>query len=321
MHHHLTVCRRNLHGHFSRDLASVLEIEPGDTVRFECLDAAWSIEPPNGKDWDHARFPDQDPVLDDGHALTGPVYVRGAEPGMTLAVRVDALRVGDWGVTLAGGWPCEWNDALGVTEHGIFRTWRFDEAREWATNSLGFRVPLRPFLGVMGMPSADSGIHSTVPPRATGGNIDCKELVVGSTLYLPISVPGGLFSTGDGHGAQGDGEVSVTAIEVPMTADLTIDLVENMPISAPIANTPAGWVTMGFDADLTQATVSALNSMLDLLGRQYGLSRLDALALASVCVDMRITQMVNQVRGVHAVLPHGALSRVSEQGNLPLTRQ
>jgi acetamidase/formamidase len=247
--------------------------------------------------------------LDDGHALTGPVYVRGAEPGMTLAVRVDALRVGDWGVTLAGGWSCEWNALLGVTEQGIFHTWRFDEAREWATNSLGFRVRLRPFLGVMGMPLDLPGIQSTVPPRATGGNIDCKELVVGSTLYLPVAVPGGLFSTGDGHGAQGDGEVSVTAIEVPMTADLTFDLVENMPISAPIANTPAGWVTMGFDEDLDKATVLALNSMLELMGRQYGVARLDALALASVCVDMRITQMVNQVRGVHAVLPHGALTR------------
>ena len=93
-----------------------------------------------------------------------------------------------------------------------------------------------------------------------------------------------------------------------MTADLTFDLVENMPISAPLANTPGGWVTMGFDADLTQATVSALNSMLELMGRQFGVGRLDALALASVAVDMRITQMVNQVRGVHALLPHGALS-------------
>jgi len=309
MQHSLAATRASLHGHFSRDLAPALEINPGDTVRFECLDAAWSTEPPNGKDWDHARFPDQDPVLDDGHALTGPVYVRGAEPGMALAVRVDALRVGDWGVTLAGGWSCEWNALLGVTEQGIFHTWRFDEAREWATNSLGFRVRLRPFLGVMGMPLDLPGIQSTVPPRATGGNIDCKELVVGSTLYLPVAVPGGLFSTGDGHGAQGDGEVSVTAIEVPMTADLTFDLVENMPISAPIANTPAGWVTMGFDEDLDKATVLALNSMLELMGRQFGVGRLDALALASVCVDMRITQMVNEVRGVHAVLPHGVLTR------------
>ena len=309
MRHSLTATRTTLHGHFSQDLAPALEIDPGDTVRFECLDAGWGMEPPNGKDWDHAKFLDRDPVLDDGHALTGPVFVRGAEPGMTLAVRVDALRVGDWGVTMAGGWPCEWNDALGVSGAGVFHTWTFDEDREWAMNLLGFRVRLRPFLGVMGMPTAEPGIQSTIPPRVTGGNIDCKELVIGSTLYLPIAVPGGLFSTGDGHGAQGDGEVSVTAIEVPMTADLTFALVENMPISAPVANTPVGWVTMGFDEDLDKATVLALNSMLELMGRQFGVGRLDALALASVCVDMRITQMVNQVRGVHAVLPHGVLTR------------
>ena len=308
MRHHLTACRHNLHGHFSRDLSPVLEIDPGDTVRFECLDAGWGLGPHSGSAGGQETFPGRHPELDSGHALTGPVYVRGAEPGMTLAVQIDGLVVGGWGTTVAGGWTCEWNERLGVTDAGVFHTWAFDESREWATNSLGFRVRLRPFLGVMGMPAHVPGIQSTIPPRATGGNIDCKELVVGSTLYLPVSVPGGLFSTGDGHGAQGDGEVSVTAIEVPMTADLTFDLVENMPISAPLANTPGGWVTMGFDADLTQATVSALNSMLELMGRQFGVGRLDALALASVAVDMRITQMVNQVRGVHALLPHGALS-------------
>ncbi len=308
--HVLRPDRSTLHGHFSRDLAPVLEIDPGDTVRFQCLDAAWGMEPHNGKNMDRRFFPDRDPVLDTGHALTGPVFVRGAKPGMTLAVRVDALEVGDWGWTFAGGWKCDWNEILGMTEDGVFQTWTFDRATNTARNQLGFRVNLRPFMGVMGMPADVEGTQSTIPPRRTGGNIDCKELVVGSTLYLPIEVEGGLFCTGDGHGAQGDGEVSVTAIEVPMErCELTFSLREDMPISAPIADTPAGWVTMGFHEDLNQATVLALNSMLELMQRQHNLSKPDALALASVCVDMHITQVVNQVRGVHAILPHGAFQR------------
>jgi acetamidase/formamidase len=169
-------------------------------------------------------------------------------------------------------------------------------------------VTLRPFMGIYGMPPAETGIHSTIPPRVTGGNIDCKELIVGSTLYLPIAVEGGLFSTGDGHAAQGDGEVSITAIECPMDrVDLTFDVHDNLPISTPIANTPAGWITMGFHEDLDEALLIALEAMLTLMKRLHGLERLDALALASVAVDFRVTQVVNRVRGIHAVLPHGAI--------------
>jgi acetamidase/formamidase len=151
-------------------------------------------------------------------------------------------------------------------------------------------------------------VHSTIPPRVTGGNIDCKELGVGSTLYLPIAVEGGLFSTGDGHAVQGDGEVSITAIECPMDrVDLTFELVDDMPLTTPVANTPAGWITLGFHEDLDEALVIALEAMLTLMKRLHGLERLDALALASLTVDCRITQVVNGVRGVHAVLPHGAI--------------
>ncbi len=310
MKRHLAATRMNLHGHFSRDLAPVLEISPGDTVDFECLDAGWGLEPHNGLDIHRREFPDRDRVLDDGHALTGPVFIRGAKPGMTLAVHIEELRVGSWGTTFAGGWSCPWNDRLGVSKEGVFYIWDLDQAAGLARSQLGFEVDLRPFLGVMGMPADIPGIQSTVPPRRTGGNMDCKELVVGSTLYLPIEVEGALFSTGDGHGAQGDGEVSVTAIEIPMaSAVLTFDLLDDMPISGPVANTPAGWLAMGLHEDSNEATALALESMLELMGRQYGLARLDALALASVCVNMRITQVVNGVRGVHALLPHDALRR------------
>lgn len=139
--------------------------------------------------------------------------------------------------------------------------------------------------------------------------MDCKELIAGSTLYLPITVPGALFSTGDGHGAQGDGEVSGVAIECPIErASLTFFLRDDMRLQTPRANTPAGWVTLGFNTDLHEATLIALDAMLDLMGEQYGVTRPQALALASAVVDLHITQIVNgKMFGAHAILPHDAI--------------
>ncbi len=306
--HTLNAERVSLHGHFSNDLPPVLTIDPGDSVRFQCLDANWGLEPYNGVDIHRRQFEGRDPELDSGHALTGPVAIRGAKPGMTLAVHVNSLQVGAWGTTMAGGWPNPWNERLGITQQGVFHVWTFNHAAQTARNQHGHTVAIRPFMGVMGMPPAESGIHSTIPPRRTGGNIDCKELVAGSTLYLPVEVEGGLFSVGDGHAAQGDGEVSITAIECPVEcADLTFDLRDDFRLDMPIARTPTGWVTMGFHTDLDEALVIALEAMLALLHRLHGLERLDALALASVTVNFHVTQVVNQVRGVHAVLPHGAI--------------
>jgi acetamidase/formamidase len=163
-------------------------------------------------------------------------------------------------------------------------------------------------MGVMGMPPDEPGILSTYPPRVTGGNLDCKELIAGATLFLPIAVPGALFSTGDGHGVQGDGEVCGTAIECPMErVELTFHLRDDLRLSTPRAHTTEAWVTFGLHEDLNEATLIAANAMLDLMGEQYGLHRKDALALASLTMDLRITQIVNGVRGVHALLPHGAI--------------
>jgi acetamidase/formamidase len=160
----------------------------------------------------------------------------------------------------------------------------------------------------MGMPPDEPGLHSTAPPRFCGGNLDCKELSAGSTLYLPVSVPGALFSVGDGHAAQGDGEVCVTAIECPMDrVELTFHLHESPRLTAPRAHTAAGWITLGLHEDLNEAAFLATEAMLELMGEQYSLQRGDALALASLVVDLRVTQLVNGVRGVHAVLPHGAI--------------
>jgi acetamidase/formamidase len=158
------------------------------------------------------------------------------------------------------------------------------------------------------MPPAEPGVHSTQPPRACGGNIDCKELVAGTTLFLPIPVDGALLSAGDGHAAQGDGEISQLAIEAPVDrARLTLTVRQDLPLTMPIAWTPDAWLTFGFDEDLDEAAALAIEGMLDLMGREHGFERREALAYASVVVDLRVTQMVNRARGVHARLPHGAL--------------
>jgi acetamidase/formamidase len=161
----------------------------------------------------------------------------------------------------------------------------------------------------MGVAPPEPGVHVTTPPRVWGGNIDCKELVAGTTLYLPVGVEGALFSVGDGHGAQGDGEVCGTAVEIPVTrVELTFRLREDMKLKAPRARTAEGWLTFGFDEDLNRATTMALAGMLDLIQERHpGMNRQEALALASIAADLRITQIVNQSQGVHCVLRESAL--------------
>lgn len=300
--------RRTLHGHFSRDLPPVLSIESGDTIVFKTLEAGWGIEPHTTLGAPHRKFEPRNPDLDKGHALCGPVEIRGAQPGMTLEVHIRDVRPGPYGSTFAGGWSNEINDRLGVSEHGSLMTWQLDADAMLGRNQLGHTIALHPFMGLMGMPPAEPGVHPTAPPRPCGGNIDCKELVAGTTLYLPITVPGALFSTGDGHGAQGDGESATTALECPMDrVELAFNLNSDMRITTPRALTPEGWICLGFDKDLDEAAALALDAMLGLMSEQYGLDRTDALALASVVVDLRVTQIVNGVKGVHAVLPHGAI--------------
>jgi acetamidase/formamidase len=296
---------RTLHGWFDRDLPPVLTVDPGTTVRFRTLDSGWSAGPWTGE---RQRVPEH--VEGAGHALTGPVGVRGARPGTVLEVRIDDVVPAAWGTTHAGTRPTAWNLRLGVETPAVL-PWDIDVAAGVARTPAGTTVALRPFLGVLGMPPPEPGRHSTIPPYWHGGNLDCKELVAGSTLYLPVPVEGGLFSVGDGHAAQGDGEVSGTAIECPIErADLTLDLREDLfgrPLTTPVARTPAGWVAMGLGDDLDEAAAEALDAMLGVLTALHGVSRSEALALASVAVDLRITQVANRTFGVHAVLPPGAL--------------
>ena len=156
---------------------------------------------------------------------------------------------------------------------------------------------------MIGVAPAEPGEHSTIPPRAgSGGNVDCRSLVAGSTLYLPVQVAGALLTLGDGHAAQGDGEVGGTAIECAMTSTVLVDLVPDPPLRSVHAETPSGRITFGFDADLNAATAEALDAMLTWLESLHDLDRSTALALASACVDLRITQVANGTWGVHAML-------------------
>jgi acetamidase/formamidase len=289
---------------FARDLAPVLTIEPGDTLEVRTLDAAGQLAKPS------APGAPADGLLDSrrGHCLAGPIAVRGAEPGMTLAVRVESLRPGDWGYTVAAARDNELNKRLGVVPGDpAWLLWDIEDGL--ARNNLGFTVRTAPFLGMIGLTPNGPGEHSTVPPRPCGGNIDCRELVAGSTLYLPVEVAGALLCVGDGHAAQGDGEVAGTAIECGMTSRLVIDLEPDPAIATAHAVTPGGRVTFGFSADLNEATVQALGAMLDWVQRLFEVDRGTALALASPVVDLRVTQVANQTWGVHAVLPDGALRR------------
>ena len=273
----------NLHGYFSRELEPVLSVDAGDSVRISVPNAGWEVARSE-------HVVSRDPKLHTGHALAGPIEVRGARAGQTLAVRVEDVTPGAWGVTLSEPpYRIDWELAGGVGR-GAGRT-----------------VRLAPFLGVLGMPPPEPGVHSTVPPRPWGGNIDCKELVAGTTLYLPIPVDGALFSAGDPHAAQGDGEVSGTAIETPATATLTLDLRDDLPLEWPVARTADAWLSFGFDEHLGHAARIAVDGMLGLMERELSVSRGEALALASVVVDLRVTQVVNETLGVHAVLRDDAL--------------
>jgi acetamidase/formamidase len=275
--HELPLEAAFLHGCFSRELEPVLTIEPGDSVRFSTPNAGWSV----GRD---EPFERPDPERDTGHALAGPIEVRGARAGQVLAVTIDEVVPGPWGVTFGEETRLDWE-----LDGGVGR-------------AAGRGVRLAPFLGVLGMPPDEPGIHSTIPPRRCGGNIDCKELVAGTTLFLPVPVDGARFSAGDGHAAQGDGEVSGTAIEAPVTAQVTLGVRDDLELEWPVARVDGAWLTFGFDEHLGLAARIAVDGLLDLMQREHGLARGEALALASVVADLRVTQVVNEMLGVHAVL-------------------
>jgi acetamidase/formamidase len=284
----------NVHYRWDSRLRPVLEIDPGTTVRIETRTGDdGQLAPGDGPDaverLDFTRL----------HALTGPIAVRGAEPGDLLSVRVDALEVPAWGFILQ-------RPGAGLLR-GFPTYLRFvdlDAAGGLARFAPGIEIPLSPFLGIMGVAPAGE-VRRTIEPGPHGGNLDCRELGTGSTVYLPVQVPGALFSCGDGHAAQGDGEVCVTAIECSLVASLTLGLSRpGFRLRNPVAETHEAWMTLASGRTVEEAASAALEDMLGLLGQLAGLSRADAYALASAAADLRINQLVNgEAVGVRAVLP------------------
>lgn len=308
--HTLKLESQNLHASFSKDYNPILTVRSGDTVMVTTPDIGWGFAKEKGME--RVQFDSREQELSWGHPLIGPIKVEEAKQGMTLEVKLHDIETGWYGWNCAGGKSNWQNDVLGISEMEEIRLdWSLDAVKNIGSSMIRnhpVSVVLKPFMGVLGVAPDEPGVHSTIPPRRVGGNIDCKELVSGSTLYLPIEVDGALFSIGDGHAAQGDGEVSGQAIECPMqSVTFTLKVREDISIKNPRANTPAGWLTFGFHEDLNEATAIALQGMIELIQELYGMTKTEATALASVVVDLRITQVVNGVKGVHAVLPHGAI--------------
>lgn len=309
--HRIELKSQNLHGSFGNEYKPILTVQSGDSIRMQTPDIEWGYSASKGieREFFQSAVNEETPL----HPMVGPIEVKGAKPGMVLEVKLNDVVPGWYGTNWAGGKKTWQNDAVGLTGFERIRLdWELNRDTMTASVEVGSRpvnVALNPFIGLMGVAPAEHGVHHTSPPRYCGGNIDCKELKRGSTLYLPISVEGALFSIGDGHAAQGDGEVSGTAIECPMDlVDITLTLRDDMQLAIPRAKTPAGWITFGFNEDLNQAAAQALNEMVELISMLYKIEKSQALALASVTVDLRVTQVVNGVKGVHAVLPDGSIA-------------
>ena len=236
------------------------------------------------------------------HIVSGPVWIEGALPGDTLAVHIlDVRPLVPYGVnsmrTGKGGLPEEFtlNRSLVIP---------LDIDRNIARFSPRIEVPMAPFFGIMATgPARSLGRTSSVPPGPYGGNIDLKELTAGSILYLPVHVPGALFMVGDGHAAQGDGEVDLTAIETSMTGRFRFELIRGETLAWPRAETPTHWIAIGLHADLEEAMRMAIRETVGFLVRTQGLTREDAYALASIAVDFEVTQVVDGVKGIHAMIP------------------
>lgn len=308
-HHRLEAGAETVHwGYFDAKLPPLMEIESGDTVTIstvsgapDCMPPAPFVVPQALRDV-HDKVPNRLP----GHMCTGPVAVRGAVPGQVLAVEIQAIELHyEWGFTFAaplkGALPYE------VSERHLFHT-ALDRDRMTGRLPWGLELPLRPFFGVMAVaPPPGWGMISTLPPRPNGGNLDNKELVAGTILYLPVHVPGANFSVGDGHGAQGDGEVCVTAIETGLVGTFRLSLRDDMRLDWPQAETPTHVMTMAFDPDLDVCARLALSQMIGLVADRTGLSRAESYMLCSLAADLRITQLVNGNNGVHCMLPKTCL--------------
>ena len=241
-----------------------------------------------------------------GHILTGPIYIEGADSGDVLEVRIleitPKIKYGYNGCSGFLRANCEQGAGTKIIQ--------LDAKKMTAEFAPGIVIPLKPFFGSMGVaPPASIGRVSSNPPSIHAGNLDNKELIVGTTLFIPIHVPGALFEVGDGHVAQGDGEVNQTAIETSLRGKLRLTVRKDMKLKWPMGETPTHMITMGTDTSLTVATRVAVQEMVDYLSSSRGLSRTDAYRLASIAADLRITQLVDGNVGVHMMVPKSIFRR------------
>jgi len=298
-----------VYGYYSATASPVLRVQSGDMVRIHTLltstpqrlEAAGvpkdQIEPALREIVD--KVTDKGPG---GHILTGPIYVEGAEAGDVLEVRVKAIKLAipyayNAFSTRGGFLPQDF-------QQGKIKIIPLDEKRMMARFADEVEIPLRPFFGSMGVaPPPSAGRISSGPPGKHAGNLDNKELIVGSTLYIPVNVPGALFEVGDGHAGQGDGEVDITALETSLVGTLEFVVRKDMHLVWPRAETPTHWITMGIDDDLTEAARIATREMIDFLATRKKMSREDAYMLTSVAGDLAITQVVDGPKGVHVKMP------------------
>ncbi len=303
--HHLPATPETCHwGFFDARLRPVLSIASGDEVTIDTISGGPEVVPdrrlfhvPPELDAVHATNERMLP----GHILTGPIAVEGALPGAVLEIEI--LDVGlrqDWGYNLirplAGTLPDDFPEPRLINIP-------LDRERLLGRLPWGLDLPLKPFFGVMGVaPPPTWGRISSLIPRAIGGNLDNKELTPGAKLYLPVFVPGALFSCGDGHAVQGDGEVCVTAIETALTGRFRFTLRPDQCFDYPRAETASHYMTMAMDPDLDQCVVRALRDMIKLIGEIRQLSREDAYTLCSLAEDLRVTQTVNGSKGIHCMI-------------------
>ncbi len=300
------------HSVWDRSLQPRLHIESGDEVAFECLDASGGQVHP-GMTVAEFQAIDRTRI----HALSGPVWIDGAEPGDVLEIDVLATRHADWGWSsvIAG---------LGFLKDRFCEPYLFHWQLEGETSTslVPAVVPLRPFLGVMGVARAEDGAFRTRPPGPFGGNLDVRELCACSRLYLPVYNRGALFSCGDGHAAQGDGEVCINGIECPLDVTLRFRLHKQQPLTGPLVqssdaaapdSSADSWVVVETGTDLADTARAATSRMIDLLVSRWGFSDVHAYILCSVALKLRLSQVVNEpVYTISAalakqILPHRRL--------------
>lgn len=294
-----------LHGQFSPSLAPCLTVAPGDRGTLRTVDVTWGVEQHGAPGTPRRRMPHADTPRNDGPALLGPIAVEGAEPGDALIVSFEEIIPADWGWSYAGdsGFNASFNEAVGVEDELLLR-WSLDVDAGTAESERGHTLPLRPFLGTVGCAPAEPGWHSGWRPRPTGGNLDCPLLTAGTTLILPVEVDGALLSLGDGHAAQGDGELCGSAIECPMASvTIRLTLQKQQAPTVPRVVTTEKWGTLGVGDTLEHASRRATREMVDWLEVERDVERAEALTLLSVAGSLRVTQLVNGTVGTHLLFP------------------